>query len=244
MDNDIKIVASDKHRNTFKIRNNDDMIEIINNEQICMLDLYEHPNNLSGKIDYIKLFELLKTNKSIRIINFTNYESITTDIDYTEWYTLLCDTLTVNNSVDTLGIPIIGHKGWHQVDQVLKTSNITHFMFSSFDTSTESNNSMTNILKNNSTLLNLTDNTYIIDSEYCKCLADILSTNNTITSVFLSAFELDGLTYITDVLEHNYSIQNLYTADLVYVEDEQRIEKYCKRNKHNYKLKSMMLCDL
>jgi hypothetical protein len=243
-----KITITDNRCDIYTIDDDNELIYMLKNKNMCRLSLHEDPKNISGNINYTQLFEMLKMNRSIITIHFGRHDR--DNYDYDEWFALLQDTLTVNNTLNIFRLvkPNLEYKDWNNIDNLTKNSSITTvtlFCVSIYSMlATDNYNSIKNMLKNNTTLLHLRLNLVWVFESCSKCLAEIFRTNKTLRSLHIYTRHIVGIPHVINALEHNYSITD-FTWDPKGTFDEYRLVRtYCIRNYHNIVLKSMMLCDV
>jgi hypothetical protein len=227
-----------------KINDEDHLEDILNAYCIDSLSFFENPENISDNINYAQVFEILKTDQSVTNIHF-NSGSVNNDYDYTTWYKLLCNTLKFNNTINSLTITSKNDKNWFYIDQLLKiNNNIKRITMNCFSINRYSSSCMKSALQNNGTLLKLQFNIRTICEEFFRCLSEIISTNNTLRSLNLIIDYVPDLKhwgYIINAMEYNYSIIDIHSG---YYDKPDKLRNYLARNKHNIRLKTMMLQDL
>jgi hypothetical protein len=210
-----------------QVYDNNDLKTKLTNNSITDIYLDGNPNsdksNNTKKINYTQLFELLKMNKSVKIIKFGN--SVSNNHDYTKWYIMLCDTLNVNTNIKKFALSktVLDINDCEYIDKILSV-----------------NKSITNLQLQ-------CDLTPVVSD----CVVNIIKNNNVIIEIYLYTCKLNEIANqsIKNALKYNYNIIDLYVSTISnnYNNNSHnniKIKKYCDRNQHNIRLKSLMLCDL
>jgi hypothetical protein len=216
------------------INNPTKLHNLIKNNEISILRLFKYRN-----IDYYKqLFELLKTNTSIFHIKIRNNDN--TD----EYYKLLSDYLMFKNNLKKISLAgdYMSDDNCKLIYDALKNSNNISLITIRFRYNYLNDNSLKYIidfLKFNNTLKFV----YIVVCEALidgVIIAELLRTNITINKLAMISQNIKNLNVLEKVMENNRYITHL---DMFH-NSKASINGYCKRNKYNNNLKSLMLQDL
>jgi hypothetical protein len=190
-------------------------IDQIKNNQLSSLNM-----QVFSIQECINIFELLKANTSIKTLFFSYDNNIYED----EYCRLLGEFLLDNNTIDTLHIFVFGQ------NYILCKIKWKHIM---------------NALKTNKTVKILIVQTALIGTSSCMRLSNLLKVNTTIDQIYLCAnvINIKGREHIMNALQHNSTIVLFDSNHDTDLSVDRRIFEFCQRNKHNSKLKQMMLTD-
>jgi len=247
------------------VDNYENLIKMIIDNEIIILSLVGEPecvvdklviesapvtNSLPIAINYKHIFELLKTNTSITHIKFDYSHYYHRSKQSILWYKYLCETLIVNESLNTFSISsiyiipgdLVG------INKILKHNNsLKTIVLDCRILCSNTWDKITDMLKINNFIKTVIINT--INIEFTtnfieKNLIKLLCYNKSLNKIELYGMH-NKLCYksIIDTLYYNIHITSLelYYIDL---EDREKITEICERNKHNIRLKNLMLEDL
>jgi hypothetical protein len=199
----------------YKIENDDELKKMLINNSVLHIKLIKVESKYRN-INYMQLFELLKTNESVGSINFDNsYDNY----DYNELYKLLYDVLLVNKNIGRFVLTkrVLTPDDCEHIEKILQVGiNIKELILHC---------DITNVTFQ--FLINIINNNKIIDSIH----------------IYAGSVVENGHKHIINALKYNFNITSIIFPLRIghyYVKKH----KYCNRNKHNIRLKSMMIQDL
>jgi hypothetical protein len=211
-----KIIATNKYFRQIAINSIDKLTRVLKTNEIYKLGFTTDPNIFDNDINYKKIFELLKTNTTITHIVFGSSRNI--NYDYSKWYLLLSDTLVNNNKINSFCLikSTIDHEEINHINEILRINN----------------------------------NIDIIEID-CRnmnngvCLGKMLQENKTLNYFYMYVERIiTDYEHIIRGLKDNYSITRVLILCRTVLDLDNVINKFCKRNRHNIRLKSMIIQDL
>jgi hypothetical protein len=215
------IFVTDLNNKLHVLNNSVQLINMLQNNTIHTIELY---HNFYKVISCDELTKLLKYNTSVDKIKiiFSYDESVKSECDfYNNCSKLLFDIFKTNKSIKYVEL----------TNYIITNENLTH---------------MFNVLKINDTIKHLTITLRSIDTVY---LVDLIKNNNTLEIIkIFTNFTIRKEPYIdqlVDAIKYNSSITSIYICIVnIQAKKEQKILKYCDRNKYNARLKRLMIQDV
>jgi hypothetical protein len=233
-----------------RINNNTDFEQFIKLiENYPSIHVIEFTSNIKLTTKYCELLgELLKTNTTLKKLyfqrNIHNYE----DCKY------LFEGLKINRSLDKFYMfsPELDYNASNLLSDLIETNKSLTCI--AVYIRNDNNNSvairMINALKINNTLKQISINLDCRDPDVCEYFVDFIKNNRSLTNISIYNAGQYNLNFksalsIINALKYNPSITQFHGL-LFYANHptwENLLNKYCDRNRHNIKLKEMMLLD-
>jgi len=208
---------------------------------------------IANTINYEHIFKLLKTNTSIKTIKFDYSYYYYRNEQNIKWYKLLCETLEVNTSLNTfwLSISTMIIEDLDGLNEILKINSSTFLKNVHIECNMICSDTwikITDMLKTNNFVETVNINVMNIDvTNECveKQLTELLLCNKSLNKIVIYGLH-NTICYksIIDALDYNTSIIEMYFSNYVGLANLQKIREICERNKHNIRLKNLIIQDL
>jgi hypothetical protein len=238
-----QVVVYKKNNSAYiDIYNNDELTQMIKDNEITSMYLC---NDIDKIIDPIQCFELIKTNTSINSI----FMSTKTNIKH---YKLLCKALQINNFLQNISFEqeIMSSQICRWINKMLNVNtSLIGIQLLCRHIDDEGWSSLINALHVNKTVKEIRITVRSISLININKLVELVKVNNTLNTLILSSYyAFEDYKLLINALKNNPSIINCCVEDVDNYDLNSgvtnKIKKYTKRNKHNIRLKQMLIQDL